>query len=342
MSKTSGRQFRLALIGTNSLCAQEIKGRLASSLLPLKSIEFYDPGVEEEYSQLTEFKGEAKVIHHPDAYMLEGLDLVFLAADRKTNIKFGRLAREKGFRAIDLAGSFMTDPEVPAVVTGVNDKILDSKQITLVANPHPISIILSQVFSIISGWAAVRKFLAVALQPVSAFDQAGIEELAEESFALLSGESYERKIFADQIAFNLLPLSGKKGSDGYTLEEKQIEQEMKGILAGKNLAFSLSVVQVPVFHGYGLMIHAELAESKDPAELESVFKKNRLIKFFPSGSSQPVSNKLVAGEDDIFAGHLKLDPGQPGGFWLWVAADNLTAGSANNALGLAKKMLGLK
>ncbi|MGB9893589.1 MAG: hypothetical protein ACPLRA_04185, partial [Candidatus Saccharicenans sp.] len=102
MNKGSDRQFRVALIGTDSLRSQEIKNLLSTDKFPLKSIEFYDPTVAEEYSKLTEFKNEPKVIHHPDPYLLEGLDLVFLAADPDTNRKFGQLAREKGFKAIDL------------------------------------------------------------------------------------------------------------------------------------------------------------------------------------------------------------------------------------------------
>ncbi|HRD01636.1 MAG TPA: Asd/ArgC dimerization domain-containing protein [Candidatus Saccharicenans sp.] len=342
MSKASSRQFRLALIGTDSLCSREIREALASDPLPLKSIEFYDPGVEEEYSQLTEFKGEARVIHHPDAYLLEGLDLVFLVADRETNLKFGRLAKDKGFRAIDLAGTFRGDSEVPAVVSGVNDQILDNKEIFLVANPHPISIILSQVLSTLANLAPVVRSAAVVLQPVSAYDYGGIEELAEESFTLLSSGNYERKIFPEQIAFNSFPLSEKMGPDGYSLKEEQVKQEIKNILAGKNINLSLSIVQVPVFHGYGLMIYTELAENKQLSEVENVFRKNCLFKYFPANSSQLISNKLAAGKDEIFVGHLRKEADCPGSFWIWVAADNLSAGSAVNALGLARKILGVK
>jgi len=341
MSKTSSRQFRVALIGTNSLRAQEIREQLASGLIPLNSIEFYDPGVEEEYSQLTEFQGEAKVIHHPDVYLLEGLDLVFLAADQETNLKFGQLAKDKGYRAIDLAGSFAGWPEVPAVVVGVNDRILDNKKIALAANPHPVSIIITQVLSALARLAPVLRSLAVVLQPASAYEQAGIEELAEESFSLLSSGNYERKIFPEQMAFNSFPLTEKAAPAGHSLKEKQVEQEIKSILSGQNISFSLSMIQVPVFHGYSLMVYTELAENRALTEVENVFKKNRLFRYFPPNSSQLISNKLVAGENEIFVGHLRRDSDRPGSFWLWVAADNLTAGSAVNALELARKMLGL-
>jgi len=341
MSKASNRQFRVALIGTESLVAQELREALAASSLPLKSIEFYDPGVEEEYSQLTEFKGEAKVIHHPDGYLLEGLDLVFLAADGQTNLEFGRLARDKGFRAIDLVGSFSGELEIPAVVAGVNDKILDNKEIWLVANPRPVSIILSQVLFTLASSLPVVRALAVGLQPVSVFDQAGLEELAEEGFALLSGENYERKIFPEQIAFNSFPLAEKTAPAGQVWQEAQLEEQIKKILTGKDIKLTLSLVQVPVFHGYSLMLYTELAENREIADIENALKKNRLFKYFPADDSQLISTRLVAGKDEIFIGHLRKTQNKPTGFWLWVAADNLSAGSASNALALARRMLGI-
>ncbi len=98
--------FRVALIGTDSLRGQEIKNLLSVKRFPLTSIDFFDPEVEEEYSKLTQYRDEPKVIHHLDARALEGFDLVFLAASEETSRTYGRLASEKGFQAIDLTGAF--------------------------------------------------------------------------------------------------------------------------------------------------------------------------------------------------------------------------------------------
>jgi len=203
-----------------------------------------------------------------------------------------------------------------------------------------VSIILSQVLFTLASSLPVVRALAVGLQPVSVFDQAGLEELAEESFALLSGENYERKIFPEPIAFNSFPLSEKTAPAGQVWQEGQLEEQIKKILAAKNIKFGLSLVQVPVFHGYSVMLYIELAENREIADIENALKKNRLFKYFPVDSSQLISNRLVAGKDEIFIGHLRKTLDQPLGFWLWMAADNLSA-SASNALALARKMLGI-
>jgi len=340
MSKTEERQFRVALVGTDSLRAKEIKSLLSRGQFPIKSIEFYDPGVEEEYSKLTDFGDEPKVIHHPDPYLMEGLDLVFLAADRETNRRFGMLSREKGYRAIDLEESFADSPEVPVVVAGVNDSLLGREEVRLVANPHPVTIFLSHVFSAIQTSYQIGRALAMVLQPVSAYENEGIEELAEQSYALLSSSSLSRKVFSEQIAFNLLPGVEKAGSDGFSAKEKQIIQELKRVLT-PGYALSLSLVQAPVFHVYSIMVYVELTRDAGLSELERVFKKKAIFKLFPADSTEQISNLKVAGEEKIFIGHLKKDQSLPGSFWLWVAANNLTIGSALNALEIARRMLGL-
>jgi len=342
MSKATNQAFRVALVGTDSLRGQEIKSLLGMRKFPLKSMEFYDPDVAGEYSKLTEFMGEPKVIHHPDPYLFEGLDLVFLAADVQTNRKFGLLAKDKGFRAIDLEERFTDDPDVPLVVAGVNDGLLKQKEIFLVANPHPVTIFLSHVFSAINELFAIKKSVATVLQPVSAFENAGIEELAEQSYALLSSSSINRKVFSDQIAFNFLPGVERPEKDGFSNKEKQIVEEIKRVLEEKAFPLSLSLVQAPVFHVYSIMIYIELSKEVALAELEKIFRKKSVFKFFPVGSSTQISNVKVAGREHIFIGHMKKDESIPGSFWLWVAADNLTIGSAINALQIARKMFGLE
>ncbi|MBC7363675.1 MAG: hypothetical protein H5U07_03900 [Candidatus Aminicenantes bacterium] len=340
MTKKDKRKLRVALIGTDSLRGQEIKNLLGTVKFPIKSMEFYDPEVEEEYSKLTEFKEEPKVIHHPDPYLLEGLDLVFLAADRETNRRFGYLAKEKGYRAIDLRESFVDDLEVPVVVVGVNDYVLKEKDSYLISNPNPGSILLTQVFAAIQKDYQLQKAVAMILQPVSAYENEGIEELAEQSYALLSSTSLNKKVFREQIAFNFLPAVDRPETDGFSLREKQIKKEVGRILS-TDFAFSLSLVQAPVFHVCSVMIFVELKESLKISDLEKVFANREIFKLIPAGAQDQVCNVKVAGQDKIYIGHIKKDDSIKNGYWLYAAADNLTVGSALNALNIARKMFDL-
>ncbi len=245
---TSRRPFRVALVGTDSLRGQEIKTLLSVKRFPLTSIDFFDPDVEEEYSKLTQFREEPKVIHHLDAQALAGLDLVFLAAGEETSRLYGPLSREKGFQAIDLTGAFNADETVPLVVAGVNDEAAAAARPPLIANPLPATIILAPLLHRLSGPFGVTNAVAFILQPASAFDQAGIRELADQSAALLSGASPKKEVFREQVAFNLLSRTEAADASGFSCGERQVVSEVRRVLAEPGFPITLSIVQAPVFH----------------------------------------------------------------------------------------------
>ncbi len=114
----------MALIGTDSLKGKEIKRVLKKNISPIQSLEFFDPEVKEEYSKLTEFKGEPRVILPLNEEALNHLDLVFLAADKKINKKYGVLVSNKRFKAIDLSETFNMNTQIPVIVAGINDHII--------------------------------------------------------------------------------------------------------------------------------------------------------------------------------------------------------------------------
>ncbi len=332
----SPRKFRVGVVGTDSLRGREIKNILSTKKFPLTHIEFYDPDVEAEYSKLTQFRDEPKVIHHLDFEALEGLDLVFLAADKKTNRACGRLALEKKFQAIDLSETFTSDPDVPLVVAGVNDDLVLREKFSLMANPHPAAIILSSLFHRLLGKFGVAKAVAFILQPVSAFDESGIDELASQSAALLSSASLKKHVFKEQIAFNILSHTEAPEADGFSAREKQIIAEVKRVLANPNFPLSLSLIQAPVFHTYSIMAYLELGQAAEIRHLEEVFKESSLFKISSPSASCPVSSISVAGKEQIFIGQIKKEESFPNAFWIWTVTDNLTRGSALNALEIAR------
>lgn len=334
----SKKKFRVGLIGTDSLRGKEIKNLLSTKKFPLSNIEFFDTDVEEEYGKLTDFQDEPRVIHHPSAASLEGLDLVFLAADRETNLNFGRLAAEKKYRAIDLSGAFRGQDDIPIVVAGVNDSLLAARQLHLIANPHPVTIILSSLLHRLIAKFGLAKAVAFVLQPVSAFDESGIEELASQSTAMLSGASPNREVFREQIAFNILSHTEAPDANGFTPEERQVIAEVKRVLGLPDLPLSLSVIQAPVFHTYSIMAYVEPAAETNIQDLERIYKESPLFKIGAPSPSCPVSCLSVAGKEQIFIGQIKKEESFPNAFWIWTVTDNLTRGSALNALEIARTL----
>jgi len=328
---------RFALVGSETLRGREIRTVLGARKFPLQSFEFYDPDVVEEFSKLTQFGDEPKVVHHLDREALEGLDLVFLAADAKTNAEYGEGAATGGYRALDLAETFNAREDIPLVVAGVNDAAIRGRGVPLIANPHPVTIILSHLLHALAGPLGPAKAVAVVLEPASAFEVAGIQELADQSFALLNSSTMPKKVFREQAAFNLLSRTEKPDKAGFSAREARVMAECRRVLFPAEVPLSLSIVLVPVFHTYSVMAYVELRKKAALADVTAALRADPAIRLGAAGPGI-VSAVNVAGKDQIFVGQIKKAESLPGGFWIWAVADNLTAGSALNAYEIARSL----
>ncbi len=340
MAQAKPRKPRLALVGSDSLKGKEILRLFNSKKFPVASFELYDPDVEQEYSKLGQFRDEPKVVHALTPAALEGLDLVFLAADAKTNLTYGRLAAEKDYLALDLAETFNADTAIPLVVAGVNDPAVHDKKPSLLANPNPATIMLAHLLHSLQADFGVAKAVAFVLEPVSAYAEEGIQELAEQSHALLGGSAMCKKVFPDQVAFNLLSRTAKSERNSLSPLENRVLAEVRRVLGPSGPPLALSIVLAPVFHTYSIMAHVELGKDASAVGVEACLKANDNFRFAAAGDAGIVSPVTVAGKDRIFVGPIKKDPAIARSFWVWAVADNLTVGSALNAYGIARILFG--
>jgi aspartate-semialdehyde dehydrogenase len=332
------KRFKLGLVGTDSLRGRELKNILAAKKLGSFDVEFFDPEVKEEYSKLTEFKKEAKVIHGLAPDSLAGKDLVFLAADPEIDRDLARRAKELRIPVIDLSEAFNGDSAVPLIVSGVNDAALP-KGTPLVAGPHPVAVILAHAFHALRRKFGVSKAVAFVLEPASAHDDPGIQELASQSVSLLTGASPKKSVFKEQLAFNILSHSGPLGPDGFGKAERRIVAEVRRVLDDPGFPVSLTSIQAPVFHTYSMMLYVELEKDASVEALEALFGKLPAFKTTAFREGCGASSISVSGKDEIYVGPIKQEPGDGRAFWIWLVADNLTRGSALNAFEIAKSIL---
>ena len=333
------KKIRMALVGTDSLQGKEIKSVLRKKNIPNLRMEFFDPDVEEEYSKLTEFKGEPRVILPLNEEALKHIDLVFLAAEKKINRKYETLVSNLKLRVIDLSETFNTDIKIPVVVAGLNDLLIRKEKPRLIANPHPVTIVLSHLFDVLLSEFGLNKAVSMILQPASAFGEPGIGELANQSLDIMNGAAFSKKVFKAQVAFNLLSQMGKTDEFGFSLKEKQVKQEISRVLDKKNFSLSLSIVQAPVFHTYSILSYIELDKKTDIKQLGNIFKQSSYFKFLPPSTACPVSSVTVSGKEHIHVSQIKKEEAFPNSYWIWTVADNLTLGSALNAYEIAQNML---
>ena len=199
----------------------------------------------------------------------------------------------------------------------------ESKQIRIA---HPGAIALSMLFRRLAVVAPLRQVVITLFEPASQQGQAAIEELQEQTIALLNLRPLPQAIYDEQVAFNLLPRWGAEAPETLAQQQRQIEQDLAA-LYGPTPWLSLRLVQAPVFHGYMASVWVSFESEVTPEALARPFREVR------TEDEGPATNSAIAGESGLVLDRIILDG--PQSAWLWMAADNLRLVAENALLAAA-------
>jgi aspartate-semialdehyde dehydrogenase len=311
-------------LGIKSLRGKEIKETLERSSIPIGKIYFYDFSVESEWSLLTDFKGEPYVVKYPTEDMFKDANIILVASPEGIDQKFLLKAMEEGTFIIDLSNSFNEDENVPLIVDGINHELI--KGVSIIANPHPISIILSLVFHQLRKKFEIDNISSVAFQPVSEFQEEGVEEFINQTVAILNATNIPRKVLKEQRAFDLIPESEKN--------ERKIVRELERILGIKSS--SITIIKAPVFHCFAVMTFLTISGDPKIEELEAEFRKNPKFKIL--ARNQTPTPASVAGRDGIFI-KISKNADFPSRYSIWTVSDNFRTGFAKNAISIIQRIV---
>ncbi len=172
---------------------------------------------------------------------------------------------------------------MPLVVSEVNfDRDVADRARSLpkgiIANPNCTTMAAMPVLKVLHDEARLVRMIASTYQAVSGSGLAGVDELATQARAVISGGveelvhdgsalDYPAPVkYVAPIAFNVVPLAGSLVDDGSgeTDEDQKLRNESRKILGIPELAVSGTCVRVPVFTGHSLSINAEFAEPISP------------------------------------------------------------------------------
>lgn len=270
------------------------------------------------------------------------VQLAFFAGDTELAARFAPTAASAGAVVIELSGQFADDPEVPLVVPEVNGEAL--AQFTgrrIVALPSPAATALALVLQPLHRAAGVAQVNVVSLHPVSEAGPGAVEELGRQTADLLSFRTPRREVFAQQIAFNLLPVVGEPQSDGASLEEHRIARETARLLGERAPAINATALRVPVFYGVSLAIQLQTCDKLAPEAACALLRDVTGIELMDESGegTSPTPVGEASGDDAVHVGRVREDRSQPRGLNLWAVTDNLRKGSALNAVQIAELLV---
>ena len=102
-----------------------------------------------------------------------------------------------------------------------------------------------------------HRMFAASYQAVSGAGALAMEELRQQSKAMVSGTADRARSISHQIAFNVIPQVDSFLDSGYTKEEMKLQNEARRIMHLPSFKASVTCVRVPVFRAHCVAVNAE-------------------------------------------------------------------------------------
>ncbi|MFS8481491.1 MAG: aspartate-semialdehyde dehydrogenase [Acidimicrobiia bacterium] len=337
--------MRVGVVGATGQVGGVMRDVLAARDVPVADIRFFASS--RSAGRTLPWRGTEVVVEDAATADYTGLDIVLFSAGKATSLELAPTVAAAGATVIDNSSAWRMDPDVPLVVAEVNPEALDHRPKGIVANPNCTTMAAMPVLAPLHREAGLTRLVVSTYQAVSGAGLAGVAELDEQVRKAADGASAlthdgtavdlpEPRVFAEPIAFNVVPLAGSIVDDGSgeTDEEQKLRNESRKILGIPDLRVTGTCVRVPVFTGHSLSITAEFARDLPPE------RAVELLSEAPGVALADVPTPLkAAGRDPSYVGRIRRDPTVEHGLTLFVSNDNLRKGAALNAVQLAELLI---
>jgi aspartate-semialdehyde dehydrogenase len=282
-----------------------------------------------------------------DPVQLGDADVVILASSAEVARELAPDLMRRGCRVVDNSSAFRQDPSVPLVIPEVNLPDL-ARGPGLVANPNCSTILLLVALEPLRQRLGLEQVVVSTYQAASGAGLAAMDELRDQSLAVLQGREPEPRVFPEPCAFNVFPhespLDGDTGLNG---EELKIIRESHRIWGSDKVQLVPTCARVPAVRSHCQSVMVTLAQEASFDEVRQALGSAPGLRIFDEGNGQGSPTSLNAtGEDDVLVGRVRRAPGDssesPGRnrvYCLWLAGDQLRKGAALNALQISDELL---
>jgi aspartate-semialdehyde dehydrogenase len=326
--------YSVAVVGATGAVGQEMLRVLAERAFPVRELRALASA--RSAGRRVDYQGRELVVQELTDDSFAGVQIALFSAGGKISEHFCPVAARAGAVCIDNTNAFRMDPAVPLVVPEVNPHAARGHN-GIIANPNCSTIQMVVALKPLHDAARIRRIVVSTYQSVSGGGQKAINELAEQSRALMSGREAEVKVLPHRIAFNLIPQIDVFLENGYTKEEMKMVHETRKILEDDAIAIAATTVRVPVFYGHSEAIAIETERKLSAAEAREILSGAPGVRVVddPANRRYPMPIE-AAGQDLTLVGRIREDISTPSGLILWIAADNIRKGAATNAVQIAE------
>ncbi|HOK06324.1 MAG TPA: aspartate-semialdehyde dehydrogenase [Syntrophales bacterium] len=330
------RTFNVAVVGATGAVGNEMIRVLEQRDFPVGNLRLL--ASERSLGKYLEFRGKEIPVEVLGEDSFKGMEIGLFSAGGSVSERFAPIAAREGCVVIDNTSAFRMDPQVPLVVPEVNPQaIAEYRNKNIIANPNCSTIQMVVALKPIYDAAGIKRIVVSTYQSVSGTGKKAIDELEQQTRALLSFQDPVVKVYPHQIAFNCLPQIDVFLDNGYTKEEMKMVNETKKIMGDPDIAVTATTVRVPVFYAHSESVNVETKRKITADEVRDLLSKAPGVVVIddPKNRLYPLAIN-AAGKDETFVGRIREDESIPNGINLWVVADNLRKGAALNAVQIAE------
>jgi aspartate-semialdehyde dehydrogenase len=333
------RTYSVAVVGATGAVGNEMIKILEERDFPVGQIRLL--ASERSLGKSLEFKGKSIPVDVLDENAFAGVQIGLFSAGGSVSEKFAPIAAKAGCVVIDNTSAFRMTPDIPLVVPEVNPQaIVQYKNKGIIANPNCSTIQMMVALKPIYDAVGIQRIVVSTYQAVSGTGKKAIEELADQTKALMTFQDVKVKVYPHQIAFNCLPQIDVFLDNGYTKEEMKMVNETRKILDDPAIGVTATTVRVPVFYAHSESVNVETKKKITAAEVRALLEKAPGVKVVddPASRSYPLAIS-AAGKDETFVGRIREDESIPNGINLWIVSDNIRKGAALNAVQIAEILI---
>lgn len=328
--------YTVAILGATGAVGKETLEILEERKFPLASLRLF--ASKRSAGEVMTCQGQEWTVEEllPSS-SFEGVDFALISATDAISKEYGPRLGAAGVVVIDDSAVFRMDADVPLVVPEVNAAALRSLPRGIVSIPNCTTTPLVMALKPLHEAAGVKRVIVTTFQSVSGTGAAAMDELMEQTRALMAFRDVKAEVYPYQIAFNLLPQIGSFGDTGDCSEEVKIVRETRKILDAPTMRVTSTTVRVPVLRCHSEAINVELERplSANDARAALAAMPGVLVYDDPAKKLYPMPLDAT-GKDEVYVGRIRQDVSVSNGLNLWVVSDNLRKGAALNAIQIAE------
>lgn len=336
MDGMSEKKLNVAVVGATGAVGNQMIACLEERNFPVKSITLLASN--RSAGRELRFKGDRVTVKELTEDSFTGIDIALFSAGGGTSLRYSPCAAKDGCVVVDNSSAWRMDPEVPLVVPEVNPHaVAGYTRKGIIANPNCSTIQMVVALCPIHKRYGIKRIVVSTYQAVSGTGKKAIDELFDQTRAMINFIDCKPSVYPHRIAFNCLPHIDVFLENGYTREEMKMVNETRKILEDETIAVTATTVRVPVFYGHSESVNVETKDKVTADEVRALLSNSPGIKVVdtPHLNEYPLAAD-AAGQDLTLVGRIREDESIANGINMWVVADNIRKGAATNAVQIAE------